>query len=308
MLANGLVILGLAGIGLLATSFGSFASGSGQPSRLTFPLIGEILIAETEAVLIALSVAIIFVMKSLFSIVLNLKTALYIAEIETQLTDTLARDFFDFRQNIKTNRGSVSDFQTLAIQSTAGLKVFLNSRILFLAEGSLLVSILAVFFLVNPFATIALTIFMSAVLYILNKIINAQLKKNGERQIVGSRQALQASKDLFGIRREAQTGGFVENWLERFNQGRSEMANSSAIMWVLGGLPRFVIETSLILGIFMFIGGVVIFSDIPSQAVTIGIFLAGGLRVMASIIPFQGAITGMRKGAATGQFAFEVLE
>jgi len=29
---------------------------------------------------------------------------------------------------------------------------------------------------------------------------------------------------------------------------------------------------------------------------------------MASIIPFQGAITGMRSGAATGQFAFEVLE
>ena len=308
VLANGLDIIGIAGIALLATAFGAFASGTGQAARLSLPIIGETVITETEAVLIALVIAVVFVSKSGFSILLNLKTALFVAQIESQLSSTLAKDFFQIRQSSEIDRTSVSDFQNLAIQSTSGIKQFLNARIMFLAEGSLLVSLLVVFLVVNPIATVALSAFMGAVLYILNRLINLRLKRNGQQQIEGSQLALQSARDLHGIKREAQTGGVISQWLERFTTGRAKMANSSAIIYTLNTLPRFVIETSLILGIFMFIGGVVVFSDIPSQAVTIGVFLAGGLRIMASIIPFQGAIIGMRSGAATGQFAFEVLD
>jgi ATP-binding cassette subfamily C protein len=76
---------------------------------------------------------------------------------------------------------------------------------------------------------------------------------------------------------------------------------------VLNGLPRYLVETSLILGIFGFLGGVVIFSDITSQAVSIGVFMAGGLRLIASLIPMQAAWNQMISGAAIGQGAFEVL-
>jgi ATP-binding cassette subfamily C protein len=80
-----------------------------------------------------------------------------------------------------------------------------------------------------------------------------------------------------------------------------------AILYTLNSLPRYVIETSLILGIFAFIGGVVVFSDLPSQAVTIGVFLAGGLRLIASLLPLQAAFTSMKDGANRGQLAFETL-
>jgi ATP-binding cassette subfamily C protein len=78
-------------------------------------------------------------------------------------------------------------------------------------------------------------------------------------------------------------------------------------LYVLAGLPRYVVETSLILGIFGFLGGVVVFSDIPSQAVTIGIFMAGGLRLIASLLPIQAAWNQMIHQGAVGQSAFSVL-
>ena len=307
ILANGLDIIGIAGIALLATAFGSFASG-GQVASVELPIIGRLIIAEYEAVLIALAVATVFVAKSGFSILLNLRTSLFIASIEIRLSNILATEFFQIRQESAPSKNSVSDFQTLAMSSTGGIKGFLNARILLFSEGSLLISLLLVFLVVNPIATIALTVFMGGVLYVLNRMINLRLKSTGQEQISGSQLTLGSVRDLHGIKREAQTAGVMDQWLHRFSEGRSKMAKAGAIMYTLNTLPRFVIETSLILGIFMFIGGVVVFSDIPSQAVTIGVFLAGGLRIMASIIPFQGAITGMRSGAATGQFAFDALQ
>ena len=308
VLANALDIIGIAGIALLATAFGSFASGGGQAASIELPLIGELVVTENSAVMIALAVAIIFVSKSGFSILLNLKTSLFVASIESRLSDILAKDFFQIRQSSVHERASVSDFQNLAMNSTEGIRVFLNGRILFLSEGSLLVSLLVVFLLVNPIATVSLTAFMSAVLIILNKLINLRIKRHGRESVEGSQQSLESARDLHGINREAQTAGVIGHWLKEFSDGRSKMAHSQALLYTLNSLPRFVIETSLILGIFFFIGGVVVFSDIPTQAVTIGVFLAGGLRIMASIIPFQGAITAMRSGAAKGQFAFDALQ
>ena len=308
MLANGLDIVGIAGIALLATAFGSFAGAGGQAASVDLPLFGELSLTEYEALLIALLVAVVFLSKSGFSILLNLRTSLFTAKIESKLSSILAKDFFEIRQGSKPNVTSVSEFQNLAMASTAGIKSFLNARILFLSEGSLLISLLAVFLVVNPIATVALTLFMGGVLYILNRLVNLRLKRNGQTQISGSKLSLESARSLHGIRREAQAAGVTNHWLKRFAEGRSKMADAQALIITLQGLPRYIIETSLVLGIFMFIGGVVVFSDIPTQAVTIGVFLAGGLRIIASVIPFQAAITGMRSGSATGQYAFDALQ
>ena len=307
VMANGLDLLGIVGIAILATAFGAFASGTGQAARVELPVVGEIVFREFEAVLIAGAVAGVFVLKSAFSVWLNLRTSLFIATIESSLSDRLASDYFEISHNTKSQTSSVSDFQTMTIESTSGIRSFLNSRITLAAEASLLAAMLMIFMLVNPFATVGLSVFMGGVLVILNRLINVRMKRNGQAQIAGLSSSLESVRDLHGIKREAQTSGVVGSWLEKFSDSRSKMANASALTYTLNSLPRFVIETSLILGILLFIGGVVVFSDIPTQAVTIGVFLAGGLRVIASVLPLQSAITSMKDGAARGQLAFEVM-
>ena len=109
------------------------------------------------------------------------------------------------------------------------------------------------------------------------------------------------------LRREAISSGVSEGWIGKFANGREQAAKGTALIYTLNSLPRYVIETSLILGIFGFLAGIVVFSDLPSQAVTIGVFLAGGLRLVASLLPLQAAINSLNDGANRGQDAFEVL-
>jgi ATP-binding cassette subfamily C protein len=164
------------------------------------------------------------------------------------------------------------------------------------------------FMLINPVATVAMFVYLSAVLFALSRVVTQRIKRNGQNQLKGSEIALQSSRDLFGIRREARASGVSNSWIDKFTDGRARWSSSSAVIYTLSSLPRYVIETSLILGIFAFLAGIVVFSDLPSQAVTIGVFMAGGLRLVASLLPLQAALNSMIDGANKGQPALERLK
>ncbi len=309
VLANLLDIIGLAGIALLATSFGAFASGGGSVAPLNLPIIGTWVITEIQAVFIALLIAATFVLKSGFSIWLNLRTSLFVASLEADLSRKLAADYFLGGSEGESGFGdSLSEFQNIATYSTAALSAFINARISMIAESSLLVAMVASFLLINPVATLAMFVYLSTVLFALSRVVTQRIKRNGQNQLQGSEIALQSSRDLFGIRREARSSGVSSFWIDTFTKGRAQWSSSSAVIYTLSSLPRYVIETSLILGIFAFLAGIVVFSDLPSQAVTIGVFMAGGLRLVASLLPLQAAINYMIDGANRGQPALERLK
>ncbi len=309
VLANLLDIIGLAGIALLATSFGAFASGGGSIAPLELPIVGTWAMTEVQAVLIAMSIAFTFVVKSAFSIWLNLRTALFVAGVEAKFSNLLAKDYFLGGSEGESGFGdSLSEFQNISTYSAAALTNFINARISMIAEISLLVAMVISFMFVNPIATVAMFLYLSAVLFALSRVVTQRIERNGQIQLLGSEIALQSSRDLFGIRREARASGVAGSWIDKFTDGRARWSGSSAVIYTLSSLPRYVIETSLILGIFAFLAGIVVFSDLPSQAVTIGVFMAGGLRLVASLLPLQAALNAMIDGANRGQPALDRLK
>lgn len=307
-MANGLDLAGLAGIALLATAFGSIASGTARQSPLVLPLIGEVIITEVEAVVIAMGIALTFVLKSFFSIWLNLKTSLKVAEIEGDFAERLTNNFFSNEPAFEgTLSETVSRFQNSILVATGQIAAFLNSRVSAVAEASLLIALVLVFMFVNPIATLATLVYLAGVIFALNKVINVRLRRNSRNVIEGSETSLSTSRDLFGVRREVRTSGNVSAWLEQIVSGKRRVAVGNGLNYTINSLPRYVIETSLILGIFGFLGAVVVFSDLSSQAVTIGVFMAGGLRLVASILPLQAAYNGMVGSGAQAQVAFSTL-
>jgi ATP-binding cassette subfamily C protein len=306
VLANGFDILGLAGIAILASSFASLASGTQNAAAVTVPVLGQIILTEQQAVLIALGIVLLFISKSVFAIWLGLLTNLTLAKLEAYFVTILTGKFFATEaESGATVNDTVSRFQNNILMATSHIQTYLNSIISLLTESSFLIVMLTVFLLVNPTVAFALFIYMSIVIFILSKVVNFRVRRNSRIGFEGNEIALNSSRELFGVKREVQAAGEISGWLTRIIDGKRRAANSSAINGVLAGLPRYVIETSLIVGIFAFLGGVVLFSDLSSQAVTIGIFLAGGLRLVSSILPIQSAIQHMIGSATVAQHAFE---
>jgi ATP-binding cassette subfamily C protein len=306
VLANGFDILGLAGIALLASSFASLASGDQNAAVVEIPLLGQVVLSESQAVLLALVIVCLFLAKSFFAVWLGLLTNLSLANLEAYFVTLLTGRFFSNENETSGNVGdTVSRFQNNILMATSHIQTYLNSIISLLTESSFLIVMLAIFVLVNPVVAAALFVYMGVVIYALSKVVNFRVRRNSRLGFEGNETALNASRELFGVRREVQASGQLNRWLENIINGKRKAANSSAINGVLASLPRYVIETSLIVGIFAFLGGVVLFSDLSSQAVTIGIFLAGGLRLVSSVLPIQGAIQHMIGSATVAQHAFE---
>ena len=307
--ANLLDIIGLAGIALLATSFGAFATSGGSVAPLNIPVIGEVIVDERAAVVISLAIAGTFLLKSAFSIWLNLRTALFVASLEADFSKTLAHDYFSGGSEGELGfSDSLSEFQNISMTSTGALSSFINARIAAISEIALLIGMVGSFLLVNPIAAVVMFFYLAGVLWILSQFVTKRIRSNGMNAMKGSKTSLQASRDLFGVRREVRASGELNFWISKFVAGRTRSASGGAILSTLNGLPRYVIETSLILGIFAFLAGIVVFSDLPSQAVTIGVFMAGGLRVVASLLPLQAAINTMINGSNQGKFALERLK
>jgi ATP-binding cassette subfamily C protein len=170
-----------------------------------------------------------------------------------------------------------------------------------------MIAIIGVFLIINPIAALGLFAFLGLVFWLINTFTTRRIVSASSDQQVGYLVSLETTKDLFAIKRESQLAGASNVWLSKFGQARTKAAIGSGNLFVINGLTRYLVETTLILGIFGFLGGVVIFSDIASQAVSIGVFMAGGLRLIASLIPLQAAWNQMINGGVVGQGAFEVL-
>ena len=297
----------LAGIGLLATIFTAVTSPAAA-GKVAVPIIGEIAVSETTAVLIAMGTLLAFGFKSLFTVLINLRTALLLAKIEGDLTEKLTKEFFRPASRMAASmRSNVSAYQTDVMVSTGAISAFLNARLQAISESIFIVSMLSVFAAVNLIATVFTIIYVLIVIGVLNLLISKRLKRNSAKVASGSQKALEVSRDLFGVRREAIAFGRVDYFISRVVEGKRESSNASAINATINLLPRYVVETALIAGIFLFVGSVVLFSDLQSQAVTIGVFLAGGLRLVTSILPLQSAYIAMVSSGETAKRAFTNL-
>lgn len=308
LILNFLDLLALAGVGFLALALGSSSLSSNDPNVIVLPIFGEISITANGAITLALLVTLLFIVKSSAAVGINFLSAHRIAKIETQASSEILSNIFDSGLEISGHARSIASTQNLVITSTRALFTeLLTASFVVVSESALLAIILAGFLVVNPVATVAMALYLSLIVLVLNWFVDRRLKYQSIRSYNSASGALAATQDLHYVQRESKLAHTTSFWVQRVIQRKFEAADSAALVLNLSSLPRYVIESGLIVGIFGFIGGVVFFSDLASQALTIGVFLAGGLRLIASVVPLQGALNLQKQSAVQGEFAFREL-
>jgi ATP-binding cassette subfamily C protein len=73
-------------------------------------------------------------------------------------------------------------------------------------------------------------------------------------------------------------------------------------------MPRYIIETALLLAVALFALWQATLGDIATAAGTLGVFLSGGLRLTASLIPLQNALVAIQQYTPAAKSALSLLE
>ena len=304
-------LLDVVGIGLIGLIAGIGVSqyGSASGARAPVKILGITLPAITSEGLLwlVIFVLVVFLFKASAAIFLSWKLTALVADIESEnagkIADYLLRGSLD-----SVKQFSKAEFQWAITGSTIfAFTGLLNNVATLASEGFLLVVVAATFFFVNPLAALFALGYFSIIIVIIQVVIGGSLKKAGQQTVEGTVTATSTISDTLDTFREisvlAQQGPFIK----RIYDARRRVSRSGATITFLGGMPRYVVETALMLGVVIFVAQQFLTGQLASGIVTIGVFLTGGVRIMASLLPLQSALGSIKQNAEQASLAHDFL-
>jgi ATP-binding cassette subfamily C protein len=249
-----------------------------------------------------------FLLKALLSILITKSAAFFVATIEARAAKEIAERVFG--GDLADARLRSREEMSFAIQfgSPAAFNSLLNFTSTVIAEGTLFLLICLGFLLVNPLATLAAVAYFGAVALIIQYFVGTLMARAGAQATEGTIEANGAVGDLISVFRELSVLGLRHKYFDKIYRSRVVAADSAATQTYLNSMPRYIIEAALLVGVAGFILSQALTGDIVSSAATIGVFLSGGFRLTAAMLPFQAAMLTIKGIIPVARTAQAILE
>ena len=302
-------LAGILAIGFVVTSTALFLTqGSNQNRLLEFA--GFQIPAVNAQTLPIVSIAILatFLIKALFSILLTRKVAYFVAKIEARAAREIAEKVFGGGLSQARLRSREEMAYAIQVGSPAAFNQILNFTSTVIAEGSLFLLICTGFLLVDPWATLAAVVYFAFIALLIQYFVGTLMSRAGSESAKSTIDANGAVSDLIAVFRELSVLGMRHKFIDRIYRSRISAANSSATQMYLNGMPRYIVEAALIVGVAAFILVQALTGDIVSSAATIGVFLSGGFRLTAAMLPLQASLLNIKGNVPAANSVYEILD
>jgi ATP-binding cassette, subfamily B, bacterial PglK len=250
----------------------------------------------------------IFLFKGAFSVLIQWRLNLLLSKIETEQSLKVAEaTLLGTLSNLKSRTPSEITF-ALVDSTTSAFSERLVATATIISEALLVTIVCTALCFIDLTATIFVGLYLGIVVGLVQVSVSKRLRKAGrihadENRIVNS--------DIYSMIqafREIYVYGKSTYFLQNFENSREKVAKALAAQRLMLSMPRFVIETALILGVVTIIGFQSVNGTLIETAPIIGIFLIGGFRLMASLVPLQSAVVNMRHTAELSRPALEILK
>jgi ATP-binding cassette subfamily C protein len=301
-------LIGILAIGLLATSVALTLSTSKDLNEqinywgVTLPAV-----SSSSLSIIASVALLLFTSKAILSILITRQLAYFLARIEARAAKEIARSAFG--KGIEGARISSREEIVYAVQngSPSAFTNILNSIGTLTAESFLFILILTAFAFVNPLVAAGAVIYFGLIGIVIQLILGRKMQSTGYKLDQSSVEANTILSDLGEVLREATILGQKDFFYNKIFDSRLRASGNSANQLVMTGMPRYIVETALIVAIAFFVLIQASSGEIVSSAATIGVFLAGGLRLTSSLLPLQSALLIIKQATPPANRALDFL-
>ena len=301
-------LVGILAIGFVVTSTAIFLTAGSDPNRVIEFAGMEIPAVNAQTLpWVSGAVLLLFLAKALLSVILTKKVAFFVATVEAISAKTIAE--IAFGGDLGDARKRSREEMMYAIQggSPAAFNALLNAANAFISEAMLFLVICVGFLFVDPWATLAAIVYFGLVAIVMQYFVGSLMTEAGQRAAEGAVEANTAISDLLSVFRELLVLGKREKYIDRIYRARSAAADSAANQHYLSGMPRHIIEAALLVGVALFVLVQALTGDIVKSAATIGVFLTGGFRLTAALLPLQNSLLTINAVLPSARTAHEIL-
>lgn len=300
-------VFDLAGIGAIGLLVMALASG-----RIDFSIgnFYRLRIEETSFELIVglvLIAAASFLLKAVASLALNLLSLRVLVSAEVRSSRRVL-DYILSGSLTEMRRYSRGDIQFAAnFSTTAMYSGLLGAASNVVAEVALMVMIAGAFFLVNPGAALVVTGYILLLVLIIQWILGDRLKRIGRDVTRGSVDSTAVVFDSVSTFREISVLRKQPHFLRKFTDARWLLGKTRATEVILRTIPRIIVEQALMLGVLAFVGWQLFTGDVTAGLASVGIFVAGSVRIMGAVLPVQTSLATIKSNQVKAEKAQNIL-
>ena len=295
LIQSSLGLLDLAGVGavglvgaLAVTGVQSKAPGNrvGQVLNL---LHLENLTIQKQVALLGILAAILFVVRTVLSIIFSRKILYFLARCGAEISGNLIEKMLAqplTKIQLKSSQENLYALTNGVSAITLGL---IGSYTNILTDSTLLLIITVGLFIVDPIMALVTILFFILVAFILYLSMSRRALKlgtlNGSLSIQGNQKIL----EVLNSYREALIKNRRSYYADRIRESRVELANITAEYSFMPNISKYVIEASLIFGAVLISAIQFLLQDASHAVATLGVFMAAGSRLAPAILRIQSS-------------------
>jgi len=249
----------------------------------------------------------LFTAKSLGQLLLLRMTLRYLAKIETNAAQEIMATIFSGDKFFYDSLSRGEILWAITFSSNRAFSAVLLAGMSIIAESSLFLLVFIAFAFVEPYLTIAVSIYFFVMIFFLQGIIGPRIRSTGENITRHSVKLTDMAQDTVTVANELIVADLQSRFIGVFKSARLGFALEQAKQKLLFALPRYVFEILLVVGVL----SLLLWQQLGPTSiglVEISIFLVGGLRISAAMLPIQNAISEIRASKPQARKAQEVYQ
>jgi ABC-type multidrug transport system fused ATPase/permease subunit len=214
------------------------------------------------------------------------------------------------RQGANLTNALITDFTRLPLSAikkwsspevnyatTQGLPTVLSllwTSVALISDVALILMFFIALFITNPVITIGLLIYVFLLFALLAWINGTRITDAGRQVGLTSSKSTKGIMELLSMFRELYVSNRLNFQVSTFKDNRISYGHAIATVEWLGQVPRFVIDSALVLGIVVVAVGQSNSDSVTTAATSTALFLTAALRILPTIAPIQGSINGIK--------------
>lgn len=302
----GVVLVGI--IGALAVTGIQSGTPGNRVSRALEVLGLEGLTLQQQTALLGIVAAVIFVGRTLFSVLFTRKILFFIGRRSALISGDLIRRVLQLN-NLQINRRTIQEtIYSVTIGVVAVTLGVVGTSVSIIADVSLLLVMAAGLLFVDPLVAMSTFILFSSIGFLLYKIMHNRAVNLGKRDAELNVLSNEKISEVLTSYREATVRSRRTYYANEISEARYRLSDVLAELAFMPSISKYVIEGTMIIGGVSVAALQFTLQDSKHAIATLAVFLAAGTRIAPAILRVQQGSLLIKSNLGAAKSTLELIK
>lgn len=160
---------------------------------------------------------------------------------------------------------------------------------------------------VNPWLVLILIAYFGAIGFSMNRYISHRTQRAAVDLTESSLRTVEVVHNLHDNFKQIRVHGSQQFFIDAFSGSRTVVSRSNMLMSATSVLPRYFTEIALMLGFSLLILQRSVLGPYSLSPLTISLFVTASVRIVASMLPLQGALGVLAQAKGSGRLGLSLI-